>query len=552
MRERYKRNERLRGIIWQSPRSAFLEFQQRHYRSNRCRQPVPLRAFLLVVLDRRSFMLECLRSVCPALWQRLYGDKNAKVDGKTASDPKVSPPPRPPPADEDETGSTYEAMWDFQRRNSNELTFQMGDLFKVRSRSDDWWTVDRLDETGNPLDGGVVPANYLTKTNTSGLVEPWNFGTMNRVEAQSHLMAPGNGPGAFLIRSSENHVGYVLSVRSSCRVKHFKITQTPDGRFDLDGLQQFTSLSHLVAHYCNNRLRLSNEDMLGEPCRPRQPLSEVTFPDNEWELPKEEFTLEDKLGSGFFADVYRGWWKSHIRVAVKIIKNDSELDHSEFQREVQILKRLRHRHLISLFAICTASSPYYIITELMEKGSLLNLLRSSEGQQQDMSSLLDMAGQVADGMSYLEEHNFVHRDLAARNVLVGEDYICKVADFGLTQIIKEPVYFAYQKTIPHKWSAPEVITHRKFSVKSDVWSFGVLLYEMLTYGGVPYPGLSGQEADELVSGGYRMPAPPACPPFLYEIMCKCWHADPALRPDFWQLKEQMYNIYEADGGGYMP
>ncbi|XP_061552104.1 protein-tyrosine kinase 6b isoform X2 [Phycodurus eques] len=361
MRESSQRNER------SSPRATFPEFHGRHYRSDRCCEPDPLRAFLLVLLLRRSFMVECLRSACPALWQRLYGDKKAKVDGETASDPK----PRPPPVDEDdddadETGSTYEAVWDLQGRNSNELTFRKGDRFKVQRRSDDWWTVDRLDETGSRLEAGVVPANYLTKTDTGVQMEPWNLGTMNRVEAQSHLMAPGNGPGAFLIRS----------MRSSCRVKHFKIAQTSDGRFDLDGLQQFTSLSRLVAHYRNNRLRLSNEDMLGEPCRPRQPPSEVTFPDDEWELPKEEFSLEDKLGSGYFADVYRGWWKSRIRVAVKIIKNDSELNHSEFQREVQILKRLRHRHLISLFAVCTASSPYYIITELMEKGSLLNLLRS--------------------------------------------------------------------------------------------------------------------------------------------------------------------------------
>lgn len=189
--------------------------------------------------------------------------------------------------------------------------------------------------------------------------------------------------------------------------------------------------------------------------------------------------------------------------------------------------------------MCTASTPYYIITELMEKGSLLKFLRSPEGQIQDTASLIDMGAQVADGMSYLEEKNSIHRDLAARNVLVGQDYICKVADFGLARVIKEPFYISEEKKIPYKWSAPEAISHGKFSNKSDVWSFGILLYEIITYGGVPYPAYSNQEVYQQVTIGYRMPKPPNCPDFLYETMCRCWSAEPAHRPDFNSLKAQL-------------
>ncbi|XP_061782006.1 protein-tyrosine kinase 6b [Nerophis lumbriciformis] len=490
-------------------------------------------------------MAECLRRVCPALWTKVHRDQKSPPQAEEVGQQQQSPesPPQSSAA-EDQDGGTFTAVWDFQGRNDKELTFRKGDLFKVHNLSDDWWTVDKMDPAGGVLDTGLVPSNYLEKKEDEQEDELWNFGTMNRTEAQSHLMAPENEEGAFLVRSSENHEDYVLSVRSSCRVKHFKILQTPDGQFDLDRANRFSSLSHLVAHYCNNRL--SNLDTLGQPCRRKEKVEEVHFPDDVWELPKDEFTLEDKLGSGYFSDVYRGCWKSRIRVAIKIIKNDTEVNHSEFQREVQILKRLRHRHLISLFAICTASTPYYIVTELMEKGSLQDLLRSPEGKQLDNMSLVDMAAQVAEGMAYLEELEMVHRDLAARNVLVGENYICKVADFGLTQVIKEPIYLAYQKAIPYKWSAPEAISSKLFTIKSDVWSFGVLLYELVTYGGVPYPGMTGKEAEEEVTKGYRMTSPPDCPKFISQMMQQCWSAEPAERPAFKELRLQLDAIYEME------
>lgn len=514
-------------------------------------------------------MGECLRKACPCLevlWQRIFSDKKAApgggedgvVNGGTtgerdsfSDDGGEERPPSPSSASQaqekvPESVSIYTAIWAFESRHTDELSFMEGDLFSVVSRSGEWWTARRIDKNGRVLDTGIVPSNYLARAESLEK-QPWYFGTMNRFEAQSHLLRPGNEQGAFLIRySGNNNVGYVLSVKSSDRVKHFKIHQRDEKNFYVEHEHHFSSLIDLVEHYCANSL--SNTGTLGNPCKRKKPNTQDLnhFTVDEWELPKEEFTLEEELGSGYFADVHRGLWKNLIKVAIKILKNDSELNHREFQREVQILKSLRHRHLISLFAICTASTPYWIITELMEKGSLLQFLRGPEGQKQDIASLIDMGAQVADGMSYLEEQNSIHRDLAARNVLVGEDYICKVADFGLARVIKEPFYISEDKKIPYKWSAPEAISHGKFSNKSDVWSFGVLLYEITTYGGIPYPALSNQEVFQQVTKGYRMPAPAKCPNFLYQIMLKCWSTEPEERPDFKSLKTQLDSSYEME------
>uniref|UniRef100_A0A671KEF6 Fyn related Src family tyrosine kinase n=1 Tax=Sinocyclocheilus anshuiensis TaxID=1608454 RepID=A0A671KEF6_9TELE len=151
---------------------------------------------------------------------------------------------------------------------------------------------------------------------------------------------------------------------------------------------------------------------------------------------------------------------------------------------------------------------------------------------------IEMGAQVASGMAYLELQNYIHRDLAARNVLVGDNNVCKVADFGLARVIQN-VYEAKEGTkFPVKWTAPEAIHENKFTIKSDVWSFGILLYEIVTFGQMPYPTMTNFQVVQQLPKGYRMPCPLNCPKYLYDIMYECWKDSPADRPTFETLHQE--------------
>ncbi|XP_030372934.1 uncharacterized protein LOC115622940 isoform X1 [Scaptodrosophila lebanonensis] len=382
----------------------------------------------------------------------------------------------------------------------------------------------------------------------------WYFRKIKRIEAEKKLLLPENEHGAFLIRDSESrHNDYSLSVRDGDTVKHYRIRQLDEGGFFIARRTTFRTLQELVEHYSKD-----SDGLCVNLCKPcvqiEKPVTEGLShrTRDQWEIDRTSLKFQRKLGSGQFGDVWEGLWNNTTPVAIKTLKSGT-MDPKDFLAEAQIMKKLRHTKLIQLYAVCTVEEPIYIITELMKHGSLLEYLQAiaGKGRNLKMQTLIDMAAQIAAGMAYLESQNYIHRDLAARNVLVGDGNIVKIADFGLARLIKEDEYEArVGARFPIKWTAPEAANYSKFSIKSDVWSFGILLTELVTYGRIPYPGMTNAEVLTQVEHGYRMPMPPTCEQRLYEIMLECWHKDPMRRPTFETLQWKLEDFYTSDQSDY--
>ncbi|XP_063830570.1 tyrosine-protein kinase abl-1 isoform X1 [Ostrinia nubilalis] len=392
-----------------------------------------------------------------------------------------------------------------------------------------------------------LPLDTYMKLNTM----PWYFRKIKRIEAEKKLLLPENEHGAFLIRDSESrHNDFSLSVRDGDTVKHYRIRQLDEGGFFIARRTTFRTLQELVEHYSKDADGLCVS--LSKPCvQVEKPVTEGLShrTRDQWEIDRSSLKFVRKLGHGQFGEVWEGSWNNTTPVAIKTLKSGT-MDPKDFLAEAQIMKKLRHNKLIQLYAVCTLEEPIYIITELMKNGSLLDYLQG-KGRGLKLQQLIDMAAQIAAGMAYLESQNYIHRDLAARNVLVADANIVKIADFGLARLIKEDEYEArVGARFPIKWTAPEAANYSKFSIKSDVWSFGILLTELVTYGRIPYPGMTNAEVLHQVEHGYRMPCPPSCPAALYEIMLECWHKDPLKRPTFETLQWKLEDFFTMDNSEY--
>ena len=343
-------------------------------------------------------------------------------------------------------------------------------------------------------------------------------------------MMPYNQHGSYLIRYSETNSGqYVLSLRDREMVRHYRIQQREDGAFLLGGGITFKTIIELVTYYKQLRhglpVRLIHRCIVQEDV-----ISQTTAdPSQKWEIDRRQINLVVKLSEGEFSEVWEGLLDKTKRVAVMTRK--PQMTQSDFLQMASLMMKLCHPRLIQLYGFCMKNEPVYIITEPSKYGSLFNYLRKEERPRLTPDQ---MSKQVAEGMAYLEEQNCIHRDLSARNILVGQNLSCKVANFEMAKMMgKNNIFEAHNETrSTYKWTAPEAAVQNVYSIKSDVWSFGIVLYEIFTHGDPPYPGLTDDHVLEKLQCGYRMPQPHGCQKRLYDIMLECWQEKPVNRPTF--------------------
>lgn len=420
---------------------------------------------------------------------------------------------------------------------------------------------------------------------------PWHHGAISRDRAEALLSASPDG--VFLVRESTNFPGdHTLCVRYHGRVEHYRVkwTTAPDNqnqRLTIDDEEFFDNMTELIQHYikdadglCTKLVRClpkatqngaNNNGVLQPPYPPHPqqpppypPTPSVTsalssghfqqtyssqmsadqtdgtiqpqdFLDALWKIDERDLEIRENIGKGEFGDVMLGILNGSQKVAVKILKDREAA--SKFRAEASVMASLKHDNLVRLLGLVfTSTGSTCIVTEHCAQGSLLDYLRSRGRHYVTQLNQINFAYDACCGMEYLERQRVVHRDLAARNVLISQEGTAKVADFGLARNDHAPDDPAdqarLQAKLPIKWTAPEALKYNKFSNKSDMWSFGILLWEIYSFGRVPYPRIPLAEVVRHVERGYRMEAPEGCPAGPYEVMRAAWHAEPAQRPTF--------------------
>merc|ERR1719461_1125825 len=371
---------------------------------------------------------------------------------------------------------------------------------------------------------------------------PWFHGKISRDNAEK-LLTPRRD-GLFLVRESTNFPGdYTLCVCFEGRVEHYRIIYADD-KITIDEEEYFNNLTELVKHYQEDADGLCTA--LGEPLSREggvaYSVDKTAFEQAGWTIKREDITLQEKIGKGEFGDVRLGTYRGQ-KVAVKELIKDTSIATQKFLTEAKVMTSLQHENLVRLLGLVIeegkgggVKSKIFLVTEFMGKGSLLEYLRSRGRQYVTKKDQIGFAFDTACGMAYLENNKIVHRDLAARNVLLSDDLQAKVADFGLASSDGATVESG---KLPIKWTAPEALRQSHFSNKSDMWSFGILLWEIYSFGRVPYPRIPLGDVVKHVEKGYQMEAPEGCPAQVYTIMKDAWDLDPEKRPTFASARDSL-------------
>uniref|UniRef100_A0ABD2W0Q1 receptor protein-tyrosine kinase n=1 Tax=Trichogramma kaykai TaxID=54128 RepID=A0ABD2W0Q1_9HYME len=298
-------------------------------------------------------------------------------------------------------------------------------------------------------------------------------------------------------------------------------------------------------------------------------------PESRWEFPRDKLRLQTVLGEGNFGQVWKaeaddltGHQGTTRLVAVKTVKEGaSEREKEDLVRELEIMQKVgSHPNVVTLLGCCTEQEPHYLILEYVMYGKLLTYLRDHRTRQdfynfsEDSAALtsrdLTVFGYcVARGMEYLASKKIIHRDMAARNVLVDHNKLCKIADFGMSRFADEngeviETRHGQRNALPIRWMAPESLVYSLFTTKTDVWSFGILMWEIVTLGSTPYPDMTAREVMRSVQSGYRLERPSHCRSELFRVISRCWHQDPDRRPEFASLRRELAQLLEDGMNGH--
>ncbi|XP_036382236.1 neurotrophic tyrosine kinase, receptor, type 2a [Megalops cyprinoides] len=282
-------------------------------------------------------------------------------------------------------------------------------------------------------------------------------------------------------------------------------------------------------------------------------------------IKRHNIVLKRELGEGAFGKVFLAECynlspdQEKILVAVKTLKEASENARKDFQREAELLTNLQHEHIVTFYGVCVEGDPLIMVFEYMKHGDLNKFLRAHgpdavlmDGQNNrpvelTQAQMLHIAQQIAAGMVYLASQHFVHRDLATRNCLVGENLLVKIGDFGMSRDVYSTDYYRVggHTMLPIRWMPPESIMYRKFTTESDVWSLGVVLWEIFTYGKQPWYQLSNNEVIECITQGRVLQRPRTCPKEVYDLMLGCWQREPHMRLNIKEIHNLLQNLAKA-------